>query len=289
MSSYRRSEDAGDDAAQPLYRDSNEHTEKPSQTEHDDQTRALQASIRRLRRWLVTVSVLLGLATAYILFSHRNVIRDHQISRSKSFAPESKSSHPSKTHHHHLQVPKKKLTPPSVPSKPITFDRTIFASPSTPEADLAWGNDLTPPGDGFVLIPNPSSYSLPPGQPTDPTENVQGEIYDISVFHQLHCLNHVRTFLFTLKAGVEYGTINETYDNMLRPQEDHVYHCFDYIRQGLMCNADLTVEWPREEENGERNAVDGWGVTHQCKDWVSFLSYNTSSLDSRDRKLWLQC
>jgi hypothetical protein len=80
----------------------------------------------------------------------------------------------------------------------------------------------------------------------------------------------VRTFLFTLKAGMEYGTINETYDNMLRPQEDHVYHCFDYIRQGLMCNADLTVEWPREEENGERVAVDGWGVEHQCKDWVSW-------------------
>lgn len=163
-----------------------------------------------------------------------------------------------------------RVTLPTVPSnKPTKFERTLFASPSTPEADLAWGNDLTPPGDGFVLIPNPQLYSLPPGQPTKPDENAQGEIYDISVFHQLHCLNHVRTFLLTLKAGVEYGTVNETYDNMLRPQEDHVYHCFDYIRQALMCNADLTVEWPREEESGERVAVDGWGVEHQCKDWVS--------------------
>jgi hypothetical protein len=158
---------------------------------------------------------------------------------------------------------------PTVPSKPITFERTLFASGSTPEADEAWGNDLTPPGDGFVLIPNPQDYALPPGQPPAETDNVKGEIYDISVFHQLHCLNHVRTFLFTLKAGMDYGTINETYDNMLKPQEDHVYHCFDYIRQALMCNADLTVEWPRTEESGERVAVDGWGVTHQCKNWVS--------------------
>jgi hypothetical protein len=97
----------------------------------------------------------------------------------------------------------------------------------------------------------------------------EGEIYDISVFHQLHCLNHVRTFLFTLKAGMDYNSTAETYDQLLKHQEEHVYHCFDYIRQALMCNADLTVEWPREEESGERVAVDGWGVEHQCKDWVS--------------------
>jgi hypothetical protein len=90
MSSYRRSEDAGDDAAQPLYRDSNEHTEKPPQVGDENQTRALQTSIRRLRRWLVAVSVLFGLATAYILFSHRNtIIRHQQTSKTKSFAPES--------------------------------------------------------------------------------------------------------------------------------------------------------------------------------------------------------
>lgn len=153
-----------------------------------------------------------------------------------------------------------------MPSKLVTFEKTLFASSSTPEADEAWGNDLTPPGDGFVLIPNPKDYSLPPGQPT---EEGEGEIYDISVFHQLHCLNHVRTFLFTLKAGMDFNTTSDTYENLLKPQEDHVYHCFDYIRQALMCNADLTVEWPRTEESGERVAVDGWGVAHQCKNWVS--------------------
>ena len=99
----------------------------------------------------------------------------------------------------------------------------------------------------------------------------------LDVFHQLHCLNHVRTFLFTLQAGVEYNTVNETYENLLKPQEDHVYHCFDYIRQALMCNADLTVEWPRTEESGEKVAVDGWGVTHQCKNWVSAMHSLTSS------------
>ena len=81
----------------------------------------------------------------------------------------------------------------------------------------------------------------------------------------------MRTFLFTLKAGMEYNATAETYEGLLRHQEDHVYHCFDYIRQALMCNADLTVEWPRTEEDGRRVAVDGWGVEHQCKNWVSVV------------------
>jgi len=185
-----------------------------------------------------------------------------QVLRSRKYVHPIEANQP-----HHLHPSTNPNRP--VPTHPIKFERTLFASGSTPEADQAWGNDLTPPGDGFVLIPNPQDYALPPGQPPAETDNVKGEIYDISVFHQLHCLNHVRTFLFTLKAGMDYGTINETYDNMLKPQEDHVYHCFDYIRQALMCNADLTVEWPRTEESGERVAVDGWGVTHQCKNWVS--------------------
>lgn len=182
------------------------------------------------------------------------------------------------------RIPLTNTTP--VPQHLITFEKTLFASPSTPEADVAWGNDLSPPGDGFVLIPNPSSYSLPPGVALDSASasaGIEGEIYDISVFHQLHCLNHVRTFLFTLKAGMEYNTTQQTYENLLKHQEDHVYHCFDYIRQALMCNADLTVEWPKTEADGRRIAVDGWGVQHQCKNWVSV----TFPDEVRDRRLWL--
>ena len=55
--------------------------------------------------------------------------------------------------------------------------------------------------------------------------------------------------------------------------EEHLAHCFDYLRQGLMCNADMSLEWPRTEEDGRRFAVDGWNVPHQCVDWVSTRSF----------------
>jgi hypothetical protein len=55
--------------------------------------------------------------------------------------------------------------------------------------------------------------------------------------------------------------------------EDHLAHCFDYLRQGLMCNADMTVEWPRTETDGRRVAVDGWNIPHECRNWSEVWEY----------------
>lgn len=51
-------------------------------------------------------------------------------------------------------------------------------------------------------------------------------------------------------------------------EPEHIRHCFSYLRQGIMCNADTTIEWARVElENRTRVSADGWGVPHnQCKD-----------------------
>lgn len=89
MAFHRRSEDSGSEAAEPLYRDNNEHAEKSTQHDFSDQAQALHASIKRLRRWLIALGVLLGIACAYILFSLRHVVRDHTSLKQQSFAPES--------------------------------------------------------------------------------------------------------------------------------------------------------------------------------------------------------
>ena len=93
-------------------------------------------------------------------------------------------------------------------------------------------------------------------------------MYDVSVFHQLHCLNHIRHYLKTTMQIAKTPVVDEGMKAFLDHPDEHIAHCFDYLRQGLMCNADLTFEWPREEKDGARFAVDGWGVTHTCKDWV---------------------
>ena len=43
---------------------------------------------------------------------------------------------------------------------------------------------------------------------------------------------------------------------------DHYAHCFDYLRQGIICAADSTLEGLTPEGGS------GWGVIHrQCKDF----------------------
>ena len=72
----------------------------------------------------------------------------------------------------------------------------------------------------------------------------------------------------------------------------HTAHCFDYVRQAIMCSGDLTIEsavdfpekWLagisedilREKYGGKKPVlVNGWGIKHQCRnfdkarDWTS--------------------
>lgn len=46
----------------------------------------------------------------------------------------------------------------------------------------------------------------------------------------------------------------------------HIGHCFDYLRQAIMCAADTTLEWAIPNKASVRT-VDGWGVTHDCRSW----------------------
>ena len=46
--------------------------------------------------------------------------------------------------------------------------------------------------------------------------------------------------------------------------DDHIGHCFDYLRQAIQCAGDMTLE---PAMPGDEGAVDGWGVLHQCRDW----------------------
>ncbi|KAI0060049.1 hypothetical protein BV25DRAFT_1918162 [Artomyces pyxidatus] len=81
--------------------------------------------------------------------------------------------------------------------------------------------------------------------------------YHTSMWHQYHCLNHIRSLIANGDDGSE-----------------HTQHCFHYIRKALLCAADLTLE---EVETGERKdkrkmaTVDH--VAHTCRDWSQVYAY----------------
>ncbi|KAL4888916.1 hypothetical protein BDV59DRAFT_205756 [Aspergillus ambiguus] len=82
-------------------------------------------------------------------------------------------------------------------------------------------------------------------------------IISLSVFHQLHCLNQVRKGL--------YGEVDWT-DQSDHTGITHLDHCVDIIRQGLMCNADITpLTWTRDAKEGLAKEVAE--VVHTCRDF----------------------
>jgi len=161
---------------------------------------------------------------------------------------------------------------PPITTEKVSFEKHhIYSQRPNEESDQAW-NDLLPEGRGFVYINDYKKYDLPPGQNT-----TWGMLYSVAVFHQMHCLGQLRRFSWMfLDAIVKNDTAaQEEIKGMFGKldHESHLNHCFDYLRQTIQCGGDMAMEWPRTEPNGQRFAVDGWGIPHECKNWGQITDY----------------
>lgn len=91
--------------------------------------------------------------------------------------------------------------------------------------------------------------------------------FQISMMHQLHCLDVIRVGFVTNRTGFAH----------------HIEHCLRYLRQSVLCCADDTLEetHPRLNDAGEWvYAASGTGMVHECKDWTAIRRYmNTYPAD----------
>jgi hypothetical protein len=98
-------------------------------------------------------------------------------------------------------------------------------------------------------------------------------LYSVALFHQMHCLGQLRRFSYLFLDAIVKGDAAQLKDikHMFGELDhaEHMNHCFDYLRQTIACAGDMSMEWPRTEPDGRRFAVDGWGIPHECKSWVS--------------------
>ena len=51
----------------------------------------------------------------------------------------------------------------------------------------------------------------------------------------------------------------------------HYAHCFDYLRQGIQCSGDTSLEFVTGN-TGEK-VVDGLDYPHECKSWEAIWDY----------------
>ncbi|KAL8831883.1 MAG: hypothetical protein Q9170_005110 [Blastenia crenularia] len=147
---------------------------------------------------------------------------------------------------------------------------------SGPAAEKLWQN-LVPGGTGVVLIKDPHKYSLHPGLETA-VENAG--VYTLSGAHQSHCIKLIREALMTfISAEADVSTEPAIKINELNQSAalDHAFHCVDYLRQTIMCNADTTIEWEAQggDRGGHSGHINGYGIPHQCRNW-------------NDLKLWME-
>lgn len=123
---------------------------------------------------------------------------------------------------------------------------------------------------GYVVIDDPSGYDLPAPYTVALDRHHDGPGYMMTVFHQLHCLSYLAEHYQQGYAGV----------NLTEKVAHHTAHCFNYLRQGIMCSADTTLE-------GKTDAGPGEGSEHECTDYDALLEWanNNSAMKWRNALL----
>ena len=112
-------------------------------------------------------------------------------------------------------------------------------------SDEDW-DALLPRGDGFLYPQDVEPDAI---------------LYGVSMFHQLHCVDMLRKIYIYAKNGELAAHAKD---------EMHTLHCLGYLRQGILCSADTTLEkLYRVERNSTKvplMTTDGMGFTHRCRD-----------------------
>ncbi|KAF2748551.1 hypothetical protein M011DRAFT_352940 [Sporormia fimetaria CBS 119925] len=138
------------------------------------------------------------------------------------------------------------LPGPSGTVRQIWQGNDTFTGAPRPEFEQAWVAML-PKERGFIRI----------------SKNVE---HSVTVFHQLHCVYALQIAYHTLKKDIHADFKPLMHVNM---EPDHIEHCFDYIRQALMCHADTNLEY----NDPVTKVTTGWGTERVCRDFDAVIRW----------------
>ena len=142
--------------------------------------------------------------------------------------------------------------------KPLHWN-TQWSSANHTLQDQLW-NDILP-SHGFVAINRRSAAgSQYPESMYLPGDKSKG-VYLLEAYHQLHCLKILHRTMRESLTGAEFTW---------KPGS-HIEHCFDYLVQITMCNADTTPLYTFGDDTA------GDGQVHKCKDWNALREYSTEN------------
>ncbi|PMD42849.1 hypothetical protein L207DRAFT_424172 [Hyaloscypha variabilis F] len=140
---------------------------------------------------------------------------------------------------------------PTFPTQAVKFESDMSFTPKntseffTDETLDSW-KKLMPAGTRFGSIGEPFSTT--------------------SMTHQLHCVY--------MMARIFSGIVSNNTQKIPDDYYSHFFHCIDYLRQGIMCSADLALEAHDAMDPDDLGPLDGgWSGIHVCKDYSQVISY----------------
>jgi hypothetical protein len=130
------------------------------------------------------------------------------------------------------------------------------------ESDRLW-DALLPENGGSVLATNLTSGYHFWGR--------------IAMFHQLQCLRDIRKQLAAMSESWDASRTLMSHNGWGSEYERFGY-CFDYVRQGILCHADTTLQPVAfNSEWADGKVVDGNALWHTCKDRKVLYEWATMS------------
>ncbi|KAI4596609.1 hypothetical protein KJ359_005365 [Pestalotiopsis sp. 9143b] len=128
---------------------------------------------------------------------------------------------------------------------------------------------IVPKGLGYLDVKDPDKYHDLPQE----LEGYNGKyVVTTSMTHQLHCLYAIAEVFSAYSSNVTEKIPHES--------PWHLAHCFDYIRQAIMCAGDIALEGRQTTFPEGFVGSDGWDAKHVCKSYDEVLDYlNTNRAD----------
>ncbi|RAL11738.1 uncharacterized protein BO97DRAFT_453893 [Aspergillus homomorphus CBS 101889] len=158
----------------------------------------------------------------------------------------------------------------------VSDHRTEKSKSATKENWLSY----MPRGNGFIEVNHTEQlqYVLSP-----PIDKFGKNLYAVAVFHQMHCLYAIMAAYDDLVAGKSsmhksrdahehdhFHHHENTDGDDLEGPHGHVNHCFQYLRESLLCCGDTALEGQGQRK---QPGTDGTGAVHECKDFDAIMAW----------------
>ncbi|THH04590.1 hypothetical protein EW146_g10139 [Bondarzewia mesenterica] len=118
--------------------------------------------------------------------------------------------------------------PVELPLVSLTPENTIHYQIYSTDAAAEWSS-IFPEGGGFLHL------------------GPHNRRFGIALFHQMHCLKRIRQAMSSRKSS------------------EHVHHCFNYLRQSILCDGNPNIE-PVIPILGRRSV--NAEIPRTCRDWT---------------------